>query len=240
MQCPKCGFIMSELDTECLRCKRSGGSAVAVPAVTAQAMREEEKECPRCGKAALASATLCDKCGYEYQPDLSRAERYQALLAEEGALAPPSGLRRTIAPALSWSIIGACLLAIGGAGWGMFGGSLIGSGAENVMDSPIITSHHKAHHGVGIQAVTYNVTGTAAQAVITYRSADGALVATPAAVSLPWIETIRAKTGAHLSLAAKPSDQKGTVTVAIRVGGVTRKQADTPGANGLTTVNDTL
>lgn len=241
MQCSKCGFVMSDLDTECLRCQRTEGGVVAAPAATAQAMRQEEKECPRCGKATLASAMVCDKCGYEYQPDLSRAERYQARLAEEAAAAPPSALRRAVSPALSWSIIGACLLAIGGAGWGMFGGSLTGSSAENVMDSPVIMSHrHKTHHGTGIQSVTYMVTGTAAQAVVTYRGDEGTPLSSPAAVSLPWTQTIRAKAGSHLFLSARPSDQSKTVTVAIQVGGIVRKQAATPGADGLPSVADTL
>ena len=114
MQCPKCGYVMGELDTQCLRCRGKGlavQTAPPPPSVTAQAMREEEKECPRCGKAARASVMLCDKCGYEYQPEVGRAERYQALVAEEARAAPPAvRLRQTLPPAASWSIIAVCLL----------------------------------------------------------------------------------------------------------------------------------
>jgi len=242
MQCQKCGFVMSELDTECLRCQRMGASAVAAPpepVATLQYVNTGEKECPRCGKATTLSASVCDKCGYEYQPEGSAPERYQALLSEDTGVGSASSLRRTVSPALSWSIIGACLLAIGGAGWGMFGGSMTGINAESVMDSPIIRSHH--HKGLhGLQTVTYSVTGTAAQAVISYRGADGAAVSLPAAVPLPWTETIKAKPGSGLSLSAQPSDGSGTASVSIQVGSVVRKQADTPGTDGLTTVADTL
>ncbi len=195
MQCSKCGFIMSELDTECLRCKRMGASAAAAPVapvsmapapMAARRCVEEEKECPRCGKATHASAMVCDKCGYEYQPDLNRAERYQRLLAEETRRPRlPSAMRQTISPYVSWSIIGACLLAMCGAGWAMLGPSLTGTGdADSSLSAPIVM----AHHHKGLHAVTYKVAGTAKQAVVTYRGADGAPASAPATVDLPWIE----------------------------------------------------
>ena len=248
MQCSKCGFVMSELDAECLRCKRLGerGGVVAAPAATvstaiAPAAAVEEKECPRCGKATRISASVCDKCGYEYQPDSSRAERYQALLAQETQAAPPDALRRTVPPAVSWGIIAACLLVVGGAGWGMFGGSLTGSSAEATMDSPIIVSHHHpSRPPAGYQNVTYSVTGTAALALITYKDAKGAVVSLPSAVSLPWTQIVKAKPGSHLSLSAAPLGQSGTVAVAIGVDGVVQKQSETPGADGQVTVEDAI
>ena len=165
MQCPKCGYVMGELDTQCLRCRGKGLAVqtAAPPVVTAQAMREEEKECPRCGKAALASVTLCDKCGYEYQPEVGRAERYQALVAEEARTAPPAiGLRQALPQAASWSIIAACLLLIGLASYGRcFGGLVTGQDyATGDISSPIsVVFHRKAHR---LHTVTYKVTGTAA------------------------------------------------------------------------------
>lgn len=254
MQCPKCGFVMSELDPDCLRCKRMGDGAVAVPSVTAPAPAapatavlavpvegNEEKECPRCGKATDISAALCDKCGYEYQAEASRAERYQALLAQETIAAPPSALRREVPQSLSWGIIAACLLVIGGAGWGMFGGSLTGTDSEDNMNSPILTSHHhKSHHPLPSQMVTYTVTGTSGQAFVAYLDANAVSVAPTAAVALPWTQTFKAKTGAHLSLSALPASQGGTVAVSIQVDGAMRKQASMPGANGQTLVEDTL
>ncbi len=252
MQCPKCGFVMSELDTECLRCKRMGGNAAAAPArsvltaaqpQTAQAMRDEEKECPRCGKATNASATVCDKCGYEYQPDVNRSERYQRLLAEEAQVAPPpSTLKKTVPAYVSWPIIGACLLAMCGAGWAMFGSSLTGEGeADSSVSSPIIMArHHKPHAGGAMHAVTYKVTGTARQAVVTYRGADGAPTPAPQTVDLPWIENFSAKTGTALSVSAKPAGGTGKVTVGIHADGVIRQQTDSPGADGLTAATDKL
>ena len=192
MQCPKCGFVLSELDKECLRCKRMGDRGVAAPAAPVQstapaavlaAPAVEEKECPRCGKATVLSASTCDKCGYEYQAEASRSERYQALLAQEEATPAPSALRRPLPQALSWGIISACILFIGGAGWAMFGGSLLGSGADDQMGLPIIVAHHhKSHHAPAIQAVTYSVSGTATQAYVTYLDADAAPVSPATAV----------------------------------------------------------
>ncbi len=242
MQCSKCGFIMSELDPECLRCKRQaewgGGAALAAPAAPPPAAAEE-KECPRCGKATSVSAATCDKCGYEYGADESRAERYQALLAQETQATPPGALRRTLPPELSWGIIGACLLVIGGAGWAMFGGSATGSSAESTMDSPILVSHRHKPSLVGIQNVTYSLTGTAAQAQVTYDNAKGT-AEKPATVALPWTQTFKAKAGSHLSLSALPTAPHDTVTASISVNGVVQKQSDTPGADGKTTVEDTL
>ena len=211
MQCPKCGYVMGELDTQCLRCRGKGlavQTAAPPPPVTAQAMREEEKECPRCGKAALASVMLCDKCGYEYQPEVGRAERYQALVAEEARAAPPAvGLRQTLPPAASWSIIAACLLLIGVAGWTMFGGLVTGQDyATGDISSPIsVVFHRKAHR---LHTVTYKVTGTAAQAPVAYAGADGATVSPPAAVSLPWSQDVKAKTR-HRPLPVGDTGERG-------------------------------
>ena len=244
MQCPKCGYVMGEWETECLRCRRAGGDAPAVtpPAPAAPAVREEEKECPRCGKATPAGTTLCDKCGYEYQPEGGRAERYQALVAEEARAAAPSALRRTVPPFVSWLLIAVCLLAMGGVGWKMFGGLVTGQDYEDSdIASPVaLMARHRAPHAGTAITVTYKVTGTVPQAVVAYRGADGVNVAPPEAVALPWTQALKFKSGASLALSAKPTVAGGTVTAEIDVDGVPRKQAATPGANGLTSVSATL
>ena len=245
MQCPKCGYVMGELDTQCLRCRGKGlavqtASAPPPAPMTAQAMREEEKECPRCGKAANMGVMLCDKCGYEYQPEVGRAERYQALVAEEAQAAPPAvGLRQTLPPAAAWSIIAACLLAMGVAGWTMFGGLVTGQDyATGDISSPVaMVFHHKGHR---MHTVTYKVTGTAAQAVVAYSGADGTPVTPSATVALPWTQSVKAKIGAALSLAARPAGAGGTVAVEIDVDGTPRKQASAPGTDGQTTAGATL
>ena len=134
MQCSRCGYVLGEFETDCLRCKRTGGGTIpvtrlqAAPALTAAGRpagraREpagDEKECPRCGKATAGAAAACDKCGYEYRPGESQAERYQALLAEEARTpAPPPALQRTVSPYVSWGLIGVCLLAVLGASYAM-------------------------------------------------------------------------------------------------------------------------
>lgn len=251
MQCSKCGFIMSELDPECLRCKRQGDRngtaagavlAASVPDTSPPALGAviEEKECPRCGKATLLSAAACDKCGYEYQAEGSRTERYQARLAQEAPLAPPSTLRRTVPPAVSWGIIAACLLVIGGAGWGLFGSSA-DSSSDSTLDTPIIMAHHRRPRPlVGIQNVTYSVTGTAPQALVTYTDANAAPVSPPSAVELPWTLTLKVKAGTRLSLSAAPAGGTGTIGTSIKVNGTLRKQYYTPSTDGRVTVEDTL
>ena len=235
MQCSKCGFVMTALDTECLRCQRQGtqGAAPAVLPIVAA-----EKECPRCGKAADASAAACDKCGYEYQAEGgSRAERYQARLAQESLAAPPlppAGLRRSLPPAAAWGIIAACLLVVLGAGWAMFGSTSDDSRAESVMEQPVYIAHRK-QPPVGLQSVTYTVTGTAAQALITDKTAN----AKPVPVDLPWTSTVKAKPGSRLSLSAAPVGP-GTVTASLKVNGLLRKQSSTPDSAGQTTVEDKL
>ena len=248
MQCPKCGYVMGELDTQCLRCRGNGLAVQTAPppppaaaaAQAVQAVREEEKECPRCGKAARASVMLCDKCGFAYQADGGRAERYQALVAEEARAAPPAvGLRQTLPPVAVWSIIAACLLAMGGAGWAMFGGLVTGQDYETSdASSPVaMVFHHKSHR---MHTVTYRVTGTAAQARVAYAGPDGATVSPPAAVALPWTQNVKAKIGAALSLSAEPAGAGGTVTAEIDVDGAARKQVSAPGADGQTTAGATL
>ena len=245
MQCAKCGFVMTEMDTECLRCKRQGvqnGTAASVSATLPDpaSVTAEEKECPRCGKATGLSAAACDKCGYEYQAaGGSVAERYQARLALEAPTAAPVGLRRTLPPAVSWGIIGACLVVVLGAGWAIFGG-IATEGASNTADQPIVMRrHHKPRPLVGLQNVTYSVTGTAASALVTYGDASAG-PAKPETVALPWTLTVKAQPGTHLSVSAISSGGTGTVGVSVKVNGLPRKQSYTPGADGQTTVEDTL
>ncbi len=246
MQCPKCGYIQGELETECLRCKQATATTptperVRLTARSPLPAEMQEKECPRCGKATRGDAKICDKCGYEYQADSSRSERYQALLAEEARTAPPpSALRRTVPPALSWSIIGASLLAIGVAGWAMFGAAITGEDTDSLDSAPMTALRpHKPHH-VALHTVTYQVAGTAASAIVTYHGPDGTTIAPPGSVSLPWTQAFKAKTGTPLSVSAKPSDAAGTVTVEIDVDGVPQKQAATSNADGVTTASNML
>ena len=256
MQCPKCGYVLGEFETDCLRCKRAGNGTIPVtrlqvaPVLTAQAatpaMREpaaDEKECPRCGKAADAGVAACDKCGYEYRPGESQAERYQALLAEEARTpAPTPALRRTVSPYVSWGLIGVCLLAVLGASYSMLAPPLAGRSAfQESMDSPVISLHrHKPRHAGALRAVAYKVTGTASQAIVTYRGEDGALVSLPVPVSLPWTEALKLKPGSDLSLSVRPAAADGTVVAEIDVDDVARKQSNTAGTDGATSVSDTL
>jgi len=247
MQCPKCGYVLSELDPECLRCRRGGQTVTAAPAQNApqnptpnptlNPLAAEEKECPRCGKAAQAGATQCDKCGYEYRPDTSQAERYQALAAEEARVAPPPALKRSVSPLVSWSAIGLCLAAALGGGWAMLGGTAPVEDASAA--APIVLARH--HRPRGTKPVTYKVTGASAQAVVTFRGADGTMVASPSAVALPWTQTVDARPGAVLSLSAIPADSgTGGLRCEIDVEGKARKQATTPDKDGMTVVSDKL
>lgn len=244
MQCPTCGYVLADLETECRRCKRKGAPAVAPPLERVRltlSSASAEKECPRCGKATEGDAAVCDKCHYEFQPDSSRSERYQALMVEEARSAPPpSTLRRTVPPVLSWSVIGASLLAIGVAGWVLFGGIITGEDYGTNNAAPIVALHpHKSHHAAA-RVVTYKVTGTAAQALVTTRGADGVAPTSPLTVSLPWTQSFKARTGASLAVSAKSVDSGGTVVVEIDVDGVPQKQVPNIDADGLATLSETL
>jgi len=248
MQCPKCGYIVGDLETECLRCKRGGAIAEPPAARTILALAEmpAEKECPRCGKATGTDAALCDKCGYAYQTDDSRAERYQARLAEEARTAapPPSALRRTLPPALSWSIIGASLLAIGVAGWAMFGGMITGEeGAETDSSASVALRPYHKHRHAAPHNVTLKVAGTALLAAVTYRGQDGVVVSTSQSVPLPWTQSFQAKAGAPLAVAARPDDPANpaaVISVEIDVDGVPQAQTKAPDTDGLTRASATL
>ena len=148
------------------------GAALAAPAAPLPAAAEE-KECPRCGKATAVSAAACDKCGYAYGADESLR---RALPGPAGPGDAGRPARRPAAHPAAGAKLGhhrRVLLVIGGAGWAMFGGSATGSSAESTMDSPIIVSHHHKAPLAGVQNVTYSLTGTAAQAQVTYDSAKG-------------------------------------------------------------------
>ena len=244
MQCAKCGFVMAELDTECLRCKRQGvqnGTAASVSAASPVSVpvASEEKECPRCGKATDMGAAVCDKCGYEYQAQGgSAAERYQAVLAQEAPTTAPAGLRQTLPAAVSWGIISACLLVVLGAGWAIFGG-ITTEGNSDATGQPIVVRHHrKPRPLVSLQNVTYSVTGTAAQALVSYGEAS-ITTAKPITVDLPWTLTLKAKPGTSLRVSAAPVGT-GTIGVSVKVNGLPRKQSYVPGPDGQTTVEDTL
>lgn len=246
MQCPKCGYVLADMETECRRCQQVGVPAagpVAERMTLTLAAPETEKECPRCGKATETEAAACDKCGYQFHPDSSRAERYQAQLAEEARTSPPqlSALRRTLLPALSWSIIGASILAIGVAGWGLFGGIITGDEMRSLSDSNSAAAplRRKPHHTAS-RSVTYKVAGTAAQAVIMYHTSDGNLLALPESVPLPWSQTFKARVGTALLVSARPADPAGTVIVEIDVDGVPQKEAPTLSTDGRTTQSTIL
>ena len=241
MQCLKCGYVLADMETECRRCQQFGvpaASPIPERVTLTLAVPETEKECPRCGKATETEAAACDKCGYQFHPDSSRAERYQAQLAEEARTSPQqlSALRRTLPPALSWSIIGASILAIGVAGWGLFGGIITGDEMRSLSDSNSAAAplRRKLHHTAS-RSVTYKVAGTAAQAVIMYHTADGNLLALPESVPLPWSQTFKARVGTALLVSARPADPADTVIVEIDVDGVPQKEAPTLSADGRTT-----
>ena len=246
MQCSKCGYVLADMETECRRCLQVGVPAAApLPerVMLTLAVPATEKECPRCGKATETESTTCGKCSYQFHPDSSRAERYQAQLAEEARTSapPPSVLRRTLPPALSWSIIGASILAIGVAGWGLFGGLITGDEMRSSSDlAPAATPlRHKPRHAAS-RTVTYKVAGTAAQAVIMYHTAEGNLLAMPGSIPLPWSQTFKARAGTALLISAQPADPIGVVTVEIDVDGVPQKQTPVLGTDGRTTLNATL
>ena len=234
MQCPRCGDEI-EPDADCRRCQQTDllRSLAGDPEEAVA-----EKECPRCGKATRADATVCDKCGYVYDAGGSPAERYQAELAEEVRTAPPSALRRTVSPYLSWAVIGLCLLLMAGGAWLMLTASLPGGDAAGA-DEAILRRSHRPRPAAQTLPVTYRVTGTAARAMVAYRDTSGKAVAPPEAVSLPWTQTLDARFGTALSLSARPVGG-GTVACAISADGKVRKQAGTPDTDGLTTVSDRL
>lgn len=234
MQCPRCGDEI-EPDTECRRCQQTELlRSLAGDPQTAVA----EKECPRCGKATGVDAAVCDKCSYVYDAQDSPAERYQAELAEEARTAPPLALSRTVSPYLSWAVIGVCLLLMAGGAWLMLTASLPGGDAAGA-DEAILHRSHRPRPAAGTFLAIYQVTGTAARAMVAYRDASGNAVAPPEAVSLPWTQTLDARSGTDLSVSARPVGG-GTVACAITVSGKIRKQADTPDRDGLTTASDRL
>ncbi len=237
MQCPRCGDEI-EPGAPCRRCQQA--DLLRSLAGHTQVAAVAEKECPRCGKATRADAAVCDKCGYIYGAAGSTAERYQAQLAEEARTAPPvpSALGKTVSPYLSWSVIGVCLLLMAGGAWLMLTASLPTGDATGAGEAIVLRSHH-SRSATGTEPVIYQVTGTAARAMIAYRDADGTAVSPPQAVSLPWSQTFDARPGTALSVSATPNGG-GTVACAISVDGKARKQSGTPDTNGLTSVNDTL
>ncbi len=233
MQCPRCGDEI-DLDVDCRRCQQADllrSLAGDTPAAVA------EKECPRCGKATRADAAVCDKCGYVYDAKDSPAERYQAELAEESRTAS-SALGQTVSPYLSWSVIGLCLLLMAGGAWLMLTASLP-TGDSAGADEAIVLRSHRPRPAAGTLPVTYQITGTAARAMVAYRDAEGKAVAPPEAVSLPWTQTLNARSGTDLSLSARPVGG-GTVACTISADGKVRKQAGNPDTDGLTTVSDRL
>ncbi len=236
MQCPRCGDEI-EPDTPCRRCQQAellrslAGEADAGVA---------EKECPRCGKATRADADVCDKCGYVYGTKGSTAERYQAQMAEEARTAPhlPPALGRTVSPYLSWSVIGVCLLLMAGGAWLMLTASLPTGDAAGA-DQAVLLRPRSPRPAAGMQPVTYQVTGTATQAMVAYRNADGKAIAPAQPVALPWTQTLDAPPGTSLSLSAQPTGG-GTLVCTLSVSGKVVKQSNAPDSDGLTAVNDTL
>lgn len=233
MQCPRCGDKIDP-NIECRRCQQTD-----LLRSLAGSAEEAEKECPRCGKATRATAAVCDKCGYVYGAEGSTGERYQARLAEEARSVThmPAALSRTVSPYLSWSVIGVCLLLMAGGAWLMLTASLPTGDAAGA-DQAILL-HARRAHAAGMQTVTYQVTGTATQAMVAYRDVDGKAIAPAQPVPLPWTQTADAPPGTSLSLSAEPTGG-GTVVCTLSVSGKVRKQANAPDSDGLTAVSDTL
>ncbi len=230
MQCPRCGDEIDP-DVPCRRCQQ----AELLRSLAGEAA--PDKECPRCGKATRADDAVCGKCGYVYDAKDSPAERYQAQVAEE-ARAAPSALTQTVSPYLSWAVIGVCLLLMTGGAWLMLTASLPGGDAAGA-DEAILRRSPRPRPAAQTRPITYQVTGTAARAMVAYRDAGGKAVAPPEAVSLPWTQTLDARSGTDLSVSARPVGG-GTVRCTISADGKLRKQADTPNTDGLTTVSERL
>ncbi|MHB9022579.1 MAG: FxLYD domain-containing protein [Armatimonadota bacterium] len=61
--CPKCGFIMDDLDRECRRCHYSPEQASYTPQVVSAASPSQAPVCPQCGQALpSALARVCPSC----------------------------------------------------------------------------------------------------------------------------------------------------------------------------------
>ena len=76
--------------------------------------------------------------------------------------------------------------------------------------------------------VTYEVTGTASSASMTYETPGG--TSQQSDMSLPWSHTFSAEEGQFLYISAQNQDRAGTVTAAIKVDGVIAKSSTSSGA----------
>ena len=232
MQCPNCGYSMTALDDECLRCKQLGARP-SVAVITTAAV--EEKECPRCGKAAGISVPACDKCGYVYGSERVREELAAALPAappplELFTVEPQSALQKTVPPVLSWSILLATMAGAGILAWYMIGGAdnyNAVDDADTASASPTFHFRHHRHHKLlpakASHMVAYQVTGTAASVNIAYFDASGATQKLMG-IALPWSQTFQAATGASLHVTAQAVSGTGTVAAEIDVDNTPRKQ----------------
>lgn len=91
--------------------------------------------------------------------------------------------------------------------------------------------------GTTTHAVTYTVSGTVAQAVITYRNAQGASVQLTAA--LPWTTGISANSGAALVLTARHTQTLGSLTATISADGTVLQSETESGASATASVTAT-
>lgn len=123
----------------------------------------------------------------------------------------------------------------------MFGGEINGRGDTGNVGSPIASlRHHRRSRPGALHTVTYRVTGPGGAATVSYAGPDGTTVSPPEAVTLPWTQSVQAKTGAALSLSARPSESGGAVAVEIDVDRVPRKQERSLDEDGSLSVTGTL
>lgn len=89
-----------------------------------------------------------------------------------------------------------------------------------------------------VHAVTYEVTGTAAAASITFEHPTGSSQVDP--VTLPWRTTFEAPSGQFVYLSAQNDTQAGTIVVRIDVDGATIGESQASGAYVIATADGTI
>lgn len=76
MNCPKCGYLMSDLDLECPRCKRLGNQGAQEQQDPQQQPPQQQVSpsdpgllpCRSCGNPISNTAKRCPHCGCEHTP----------------------------------------------------------------------------------------------------------------------------------------------------------------------------
>ena len=93
MICPKCGYLMSDLDTECVRCanltKSQQAQAEAPPPQSAAAqsapLPPTMMHCQICQHPISKTAKMCPSCGEEYsRPTIQQGNKPTAIVERQG------------------------------------------------------------------------------------------------------------------------------------------------------------